>query len=124
MRTELIKRFCELAGIEWHEAKYDANNFIWNCSCGKWFSVCDEAEFLDHIKESNPTFLHPEEVLAVCMKWDDRCNFIQHLWYKDGWMDFHTGSHVLAAIHKSIPLTYITTPNKLLEAAVEWGGEK
>jgi hypothetical protein len=119
----LAEKFAKQNGIEWHEVKvkgqmlYGGVKREWVCSCGAIFSY--EETFERHLKARNPTFSHPEEVLAVCMKWDDYRPFILSIngnihdqdGFKIDWM---------------IPLSYITTPGKLLEAAVEWreGREK
>jgi len=117
MRTELIKKFygqnetiLKEMGIEWHEAiKGDLD--CYTCSCGYQIDIYNSGAwecFEDHIENSNPTFSHPEEVLAVCMKWDDYDDFYDVICIHENGKDF-------------INLIYITTPNKLLEAAVEWG---
>lgn len=67
--TDPNKRFAELAGICWHEIKYqvrpdNAPNFPFTkCTCGEGFS--DVEEFLIHCRKSNPDFSDAREVLKV-----------------------------------------------------------
>ena len=121
MRTELIKKFCKQnasilkeMGIEWHEEM--PNEVMYKCTCGfktNSFSRDSHICLLKHIKEYNPTFQHPEEVLAVCMKWDDVLDFVWELNGKQRYSD-------CTKINNVIPVDYIITKDKLLEAAVEW----
>ena len=62
-------------------------------------------------------FLHPEEVLAVCMKWDDFDEFFKSI---SSWVIEHDSYLKGKWKSRYINIDYITTPNKLLEAAVEW----
>ena len=102
----LAEKFAKQNGIEWHDWEdrpIGYKNQYYKCSCG-----------IMGCFNKNPTFQHPEEVLAVCQKWDDYDDFIESLTDKCrfyGW----TPEELLARFIK----LYITTPNKLIEAAVE-----
>ena len=71
-----------------------------------------------HIKESNPSFSDPREVLKVMMAWKDFKLFMARLEYGD----FLNVDAIDWSGH--IDLDYITEPNKLLKAAIEWLKEK
>lgn len=60
-----------------------------------------------------PSFSHPDEVLAVVMKWVDCGKFLAYL------NSTVTGINQLSLLHNFLK-DYITTKDALLEAAVEW----
>jgi hypothetical protein len=102
----LAEKFAKQNGIEWHDWEdrpIGYKNQYYKCSCG-----------IMGCFNKNPTFSHPEEVLAVCQKWDDYRAFIVKL------VSELKDDGTLSDMVKSFIETYITTPNKLLEAAVEW----
>lgn len=74
--AEINKRFCELAGICWHERRTDTP---YSCSCGEDFSGA--AHFYWH-KDShpNPDFCaDPRLVLAVMMKQENFGEFLREI---------------------------------------------
>ena len=127
----LSEKFARLAGVEWHESDvwHEAYGYfrVETCIiCGyKSASEYDKEgrseakEQMDkHIKESNPSFSDPREVLKVMMAWKDFKLFMARLEYGD----FLNVDAIDWSGH--IDLDYITEPNKLLKAAIEWLKEK
>lgn len=86
------EKFAKQNGIEWVK---------WSKECGGEYC---------YLNGKQCTFQHPEEVLAVCMKWDDYKEFLIDGLQKSRWLEID-----------EFVETYITTPGKLLSAAVEWG---
>jgi len=117
-RTKLIKRFCQQneailkeMGICWHEPIFKGSRI---CNkCGMLIAVGNADKPFYNMDKYNPTFSHPEEVLAVCMKWDD-----WHSGFSNVIGVWEMVNHESRRFH--IITDYITTPDKLLEAAVEW----
>jgi len=111
----LAEKFANQNGIHWHKwiSQNDDNGFHLPL-------ICEDVNCEYHVWKGqkyfpdNPTFSHPEEVLAVCQKWDDYRAFIVKL------VSELKDDGTLSDMVKSFIETYITTPNKLLEAAVEW----
>ena len=74
---EINRRFCELAGIRWHERRTDTP---YSCSCGEDFSGA--AHFYWH-KDSHPNrdfCADPRLVLEVMRNRDDWLDFIQSVY--------------------------------------------
>lgn len=74
--AEINKRFCELAGICWHERRTDTP---YSCSCGEDFS--NATHFYWH-KDSHPNrdfCAHPDLVLEVMRKREDWPDFAMFL---------------------------------------------
>jgi hypothetical protein len=69
------KRFQIACGNEWHEIKKDG--VYRTCSCGKRFTQTERqiGKIDKHIKESNPTYLNPADIIREVMKWDDADEF-------------------------------------------------
>ena len=106
----LSEKFARLVGIEWHEIKKENVNFA--CTCRIQFKTYDM--LLQHVQNLNPDFSDPREVLKVMMAREDFKLFMARLEYGD----FPNVDAIDWSGH--IDLDYITEPNKLLKAAVEW----
>jgi hypothetical protein len=73
MKIEQInRRFAELSEICWHV--YQEQGMLYRCSCGATREC--ESSIIEHCDKNNPDFCaHPELVLEVMMKREDREEF-------------------------------------------------
>lgn len=113
----LPERFAKLAGIEWHEEisreEYELDGVrglvLFICSCGKKIHA---GEFQRHCLSSNPTFSHPEEVLEALKRILSEEHYIMFI------NSLRSSNHLFVLEH--FIDDYITTPNKMLQEAVEF----
>jgi hypothetical protein len=113
-KEQLAERFCKLAGIHLHN--WDTNNWTEDRTLPVFHFVCKDCGEYSNDLFTNPTFSHPEEVLAVMMKRDDWSEFslVVGCWYE----------HPKSVRYFYIRYDYITTKDKLLQAACDFLEEK
>jgi hypothetical protein len=119
----LAERFARLTGTHWHE---------WNVIVEYWmeekyYSSYENCKLCYELREDNenPTFEHPEEVLAVMMKRNDWYSFWKHL-LPENFIGFDVSvpSKFKDKSVYMIDIDYITEKGKLLQAGHDFLLEK
>lgn len=105
-REQKCRAIVESCGGHWHEVKTLGRQGVEypECSCGSRFYW--EEALLEHIKDNNPTFANPADLLAV-IEQHPKCEEFKDLIGIDDEKHFY------------IRYDYVKEPDKLLNAAFE-----
>ena len=112
----LSEKFARLAGVCWHENTENdplyKNDKLLCTKCNTWQRINPA------IRRGfqHPDFSDPREVLKVMMAREDWIDFSLCVGI---WDEVFNGTNPQESWY-SIEISYITEPNKLLKAAIEW----